>query len=452
MTKPKTKKTSKKPAKPSMKREAPAEKPQKERIVYIPMQASGVRVTEDNSLTYSAVWGCVRIIAETLSSLAWHVLERLPDGGKEPVSNSPVDWMLHTQANPEMAAGTFRETLMANALLWGNGYAEIERDGAGRPVWLWPLPPDRVEVRRDDAGALFYRYWPSTGGAQDFHPRDIFHLKGLGFDGLVGYSVIHLAAQSIGLGIAMETNGSAFFGNGSAPQGILTFPGKASDEALEETGKNWNRRHAGPRKAHSVAVLDQGITYTPVSMSNTDSQWLEGRQFQISEIARWFRVPPHKLADLTRATFSNIEHQSIEFVTDTILPWAKRLEQEADIKLFGRALQGRYFTKLRIESLLRGDLLSRWQAYQLGLDRGVWSINEVRENEDMNGIGPDGDKRLVPLNMQLLERAGEEPVAPKTPAETSDKAEKLMRALMTVLETPEPVAPANRLNGHGVKL
>jgi hypothetical protein len=187
-------------------------------------------------------------------------------------------------------------------------------------------------------------------------------------------------------------------------------------------------------------------------MSNTDSQWLEGRQFQISEIARWFRVPPHKLADLTRATFSNIEHQSIEFVTDTILPWAKRLEQEADIKLFGRALQGRYFTKLRIESLLRGDLLSRWQAYQLGLDRGVWSINEVRENEDMNGIGPDGDKRLVPLNMQLLERAGEEPVAPKTPAEPSDKAEKLMRALMTVLETPEPVAPANRLNGHGVKL
>jgi HK97 family phage portal protein len=432
-------------AKATMKRAAKPTDPQQARIVFMPMQQTGgVRVDEDKALTYSVVWSCVRVIAETIGALSWHVMEEQTNGDKSRVAMSSIEWILHRQANDEMSAGTFRETLLTHALLWGNGYAEIERDGAGRPMWLWPLAPDRMCVDRDDDGRLVYVYHHQTEGPIAYTSREIFHLKGIGFDGIVGYPVVRIAAQAIGLGLAMETNGSSFFANGSRPGGILKYPGKTTPQILDETEQRWQKAYGGPRNANRVAAVDQGLEYVPIANTNVDSQWNESRITQALEICRIFRVPPHKVAELSRATFSNIEHQSIEFVTDTILPWAKRLEQEADTKLFSMQRQGRVFTKLNLDSLLRGDLASRYAAYQIGWDRGWLSNNDILRKEDMNTIGPDGDKRFVPLNMQLLEKAGEEPPTPASapPAAVEPDAEEP--------EDDDKPIVQNRINGHGV--
>lgn len=421
-----------------------------DRIIYVPATKAGVRITHDDALTVSGFWAGVRAISDPISYLSWHVFERSNEG-KQRRENNYIDWLLNSQPNMEMSAGTFREVLLSHAVVWGNGYAEIERDGAGRPIGLWPLPPDRVCVERDDDGVLFYLYYTRTGEPVPIPARDVFHLRGLSFDGLVGYSVVKLAAQSLGLAKAMEENAATFFGNGSKPGGVLKYPGKVSEETRETTRREWMRLHGGPGKAHTVAVLDQGLDYAPLAMSNDDAQMIESRKMSVTEMARWLRVPPHKLYDLERATFSNIEHMSIEFVTDALMPWINRLEQEANVKLFGYGSQGRLFTKLNVKTLLRGDTAAQSALIQQMLDRGVFSINDAREYLDMNTIGPDGDKRFVPLNMQLLEKAGEEPEPPEPPdvtdEEATDDEEDMIDDNSSGEEPGDSVVPQNRLNG-----
>lgn len=410
-----------------------------DRIVYVPMTKAGTRITHDNALTVSGFWAGVRAISDPISYLSWHAFERTRQG-KERRDNLVIDWILNNQANEEMSAGTFRETILAHAISWGNGYAEIERDNSGRPMWLWPLPPDRTYPDRDTAGNLFYWFHPTLGEAVPIPARDIFHLKGLGFDGISGYSVVKLAAQSLGLAKAMEENAASYFGNGSRPSGALTYPGTITPEAREETRKEWMRLHGGPGRSYNIAVLDQGLKYEMFSMSNLDSQMIESRKLSVTEMARWLRVPPHKLYDLERATFSNIEHMSIEFVTDALMPWINRLEQEANIKLFGMNSMGRLFTKINVKTLLRGDTAAQQAFITAMIDRGVFSINDALDYLDMNQIGPDGDKRFVPLNMQLLEKAGEEPEPPPNPALPDDEDE---------TEEDDELIPNNRLNGNG---
>lgn len=412
-------------------------KPEQYRIVYVPKTQAGVRITHDTALTVSAFWAGVRAISDPISYLSWHVFEREGEKGKIRRDDLFLDWILNSQPNSEMAAGTLRETLLAHAISWGNGYAEIERDMSGRPRALWPLPPDRVSPTRDEAGGLWYDYYPSEGPFVPIPARDIFHLRGLGFDGVVGYSVVSLASQSLGLAKAMETNSASFFGNGSRPDGYLKYEGSISPEVRERTRQEWMKVHGGPSKAYTVAVLDNGLTYDGTSMSNEDSQMIESRKLSVTEMSRWLRVPPHKIYDLERATFSNIEHMSIEFVTDALMPWINRLEQEANIKLFGPSSQGRLFTKLNVKTLLRGDTAAQSEFIQGMIDRGVFSINDALEYLDMNTIGPDGDKRFVPMNMQLLEKAGEEPEPPPEPVEDDS-------------EEPESV-PNNRLNGSAAQ-
>lgn len=417
-------------------RSAPTEV-RSDRIVYVPMTKAGTHITHDNALTISGFWAGVRAISDPISYLSWHAFER-QENGKQRRDKLPVDWLLNSQPNEEMSAGTFREILLAHAITWGNGYAEIERDNSGRPMALWPLAPDRTYPDRDEDGNLFYWFHPTNGLPPVPIPaRDIFHLKGLGFDGISGYSVIRLAAQSLGLAKAMEENAATFFGNGSRPDGSLNYPGRLTDEAREDTRKEWVKLHGGPGRAHRIAVLDQGVKYEPFSMSNQDAQMIESRKLSVTEMARWLRVPPHKLYDLERATFSNIEHMSIEFVTDALMPWINRLEQEANIKLFGIGSQGKLFTKLNVKTLLRGDMAAQSEFITAMLDRGVFSINDALEFLDMNKIGPDGNKRLVQKNMQLLEKAGEEPEPPPAPPMPDEESDE-----------EEPV-PNNRLNGNG---
>lgn len=382
---------------------------------------AGVNVNHDNALMFAPVWGCVRIISETLAMLPCHLYERQRSDGDGPEKNvmrwdHPTDWLISTQPNPEMDAGVFWETLLAHCLTWGNGYAEIERDNAGRIIWLWPITPDRVKPDRvNRTGRIIYDIHNSGGANTVLEQREMFHLHGLGYDGLQGYSVIAMAAQSIGLGMAAETFGASFFGNGTEPAGVLKHPGALSDTAYNRVKDSWNERHQGPFNARKPAILEEGMSWERISVPPEDAQFLESRKFQVAEICRWYRVPPHMLADLERATFSNIEQQSIEFVQHTLQPWATRIERAINTQILGSQQRGRMYAKISLQALMRGDTAARAAFYNTLFQMGAISPNEVRALEEMNPV-PGGDKRFVQLNLTTLDKAGEQPEPAAQPA------------------------------------
>lgn len=368
--------------------------------------ASGVSVTPDSALMYSAVWACVRILAESVASLPLVLYERAGQG-KVRAGGHPLYGILHDVANPEMTSFELRETLMGHLATWGNGYAEIEWSVGGWPLALWPLRPDKMVVERltdpitGRPGPLQYRYTlPLGGGTVDFEPWQVLHLRGLGGDGIMGYSPIRMHRESIGLGKAAEEFGSRFFSNDARPGGVLQHPGVLDDEVHKRVKKSWNDVHAGLDNSHRVAILEEGMTFKEVGIPPEDAQFLETRKFQVTDVARIYRVPPHMVADLDRATFSNIEHLSIEFVTHTLRPWLVRIEQRVGLQLLGEEERGRFFAEFLIDGLLRGDILSRYQAYAVGRQWGWLSADDVRERENMNEL-PDGQGHLymVPLNM-----------------------------------------------------
>lgn len=362
------------------------------------VSAAGVSVTADSALTLSAVYGCVRILAETVASLPLFVYERV-DEGKEKAQEHPLYEILHDAPNPLMTAFEFREVLQAHLALWGNAYAEVEYVNSGQVKALWPLQPGNVvEVRRVENNRLVYRYiMPS--GEQVMLPGDrVWHLRGLSSDGLQGYSPVRLMRQAIGLGLATEEFGARFFGNGAVPGGVLAHPGRLDDDAFGRLQTSWRMQHEGLSNAQRVAILEEGMSYEQIGIPPEDAQFLETRKFQVTEIARAFRVPPHMLADLERATFSNIEHQSIDFVVHSIRPWLVRWEQSIRQQLMLERDRERYFAEHLVDGLLRGDTMSRYQAYAVGRQNGWLSANDIRELENQNSID-GGDVYLVPLNM-----------------------------------------------------
>lgn len=370
--------------------------------VYVSPRQAGVTVTEDTALTLAEWWACVNVIARTVAALPWHVYER-STAGREPV-NGMVAWLLNSQPNPEMTAFSFREALMAHVLNWGNGYAEIQRDGAGRPVALWLLTPDRVCVERDpSSGAIVYEVRGDDGVQTVLAQSDVLHLHGLGFDGLVGYSPVRMAARSIGIGMAQDTFAQSFYANGTQLGTLVEMSATMRKDQIDDAERYYNDKHGGPDKAFKVKVAPAGTKVHPMGMPMTDAQFIESRGFSVTAAARWLGVPPHKIADLTRSTNNNIEHQGIEFVTDAIVPWAVRLEQEANVKLFGARAQGRVYTKLAVSALMRGDSKARAEFYRVLVQIGAMSINEVRELEELNGIGQAGDAHLVQINQTTLE-------------------------------------------------
>ena len=382
------------------------------------VRVAGMAVSEQSAMQFAAVWACVRIISETIATLGWHIVREKGDGAREREVNTDRDRILNALANPEMTAFSWREVALTHCLLWGNHYSEIQRDGGGRPKGLYPIDPGRVQVMRDADGALIYVVNGGTEGQETIAARDMLHVHGIGYDGVVGQSVVSHARQSIGSGLAMDQFGGKFYENGAHVGLVLKHPGKLSQNAHETLKASLADKFAGSKNAFQTMILEEGMTPEKLSMTMIDAQFLESRKFQVSEICRWFRVPPHKVADLDRATFSNIEHQSIEFVQDTILPWCRRLEQEIDAKLFGR---WEATTRLNIDTLLRGDIVARYTAYDKGRLGGWLSANDVRRLENLNPI-EHGDIYLQPLN--YIE-AGEipevpEPVAPAMPEEAPD--------------------------------
>lgn len=394
--------------------------------LYGSQSVSGETVNEHTALTYSAVWNAVTLISGTIASLPLHLMQR--SGKTRRIADTKkVYSVLHDEANPLMTAEAFRKVLMSHILTWGNGYAEIVRDGVGDVLQLWPITPDRVKPEMI-GGDIYYRISMQTG--EDIYlSRDrVLHVSGLGFDGFIGYSVVAMARKSFGLGMAMETFGGQFFGNGTNPGMIVTHPGKLSPEAHKNLVASIEAGHAGLGRSHRMMLLEEGMKADKIMIPPNDSQFIESRQFQIPEVARWFNLPPHKLKDLTRSSFSNIEQEQISFVTDSIVPWLVTLEQNYNMQLLSRGDKlgyggGRYYFKHIVEGLLRGDSENRAKFYAVMLDKGVFSINEVRELEDKDPV-EGGDIHLVPLNMTTLENAGEPPEPPAQPvAEPEREAE-----------------------------
>lgn len=383
-------------------------------------RGAGMLVNEATALNSAAVWSCVRIISETVATLGWHVIDNGRDGSRKRIIGTPVDWMLNSQANAEMTAFTWRETALCHVLLTGNHFSEIQRDGGGRPIGLWPLAPGSVKIERNAGGELFYIINAGTQGEATLEARNVLHIHGLGWDGTTGFSVLTVARRSIGAALAQDEFGANFYRNGAHFGAALKHPGKLSENAKDYLKASLKDAFSGAENAFKTLVLEEGMDIAKLTMSMVDAQFLESRKFQVSEICRWFRVPPHKVADLDRATFSNIEHQSIEFVQDTILPWCRRLEQEVDLKLIGDRRQGAISTRLNIDTLLRGDIVSRFNAYEKGRLGGWLSANDVRRLENLNPI-PNGDLYLQPMN--YIEAGTEMPEPKPAPAPAEPAAE-----------------------------
>ncbi|MBO4334432.1 MAG: phage portal protein, partial [Desulfovibrio sp.] len=302
----------------------------------------GIAVTPDRARTYSAVYRATALISQTIGWLPWSVLRDMRQEW-----DHPVHYLLHSRPCKEMSASCFKETLVRDALIWGNGYAEIEFSRNGQPRALWRLLPSRMQIFRSEKSLdVFYRYFTFDGRVYELPQSRIFHLKGLG-DGLIGDSIVGYAAKSIAAGISSEETNNKLMENQLVPAGIITHPGKLSVEAAERLKAQFASKYMGRENAGKPLLMEEGMTFTPVTIRPEDAQFLESRRFSIEEIARWFGVPPHKLADLEHATFSNIEHQSQEFVNDCLMPWCKKLEEEADYKLLRGSANG-YYTKIDV--------------------------------------------------------------------------------------------------------
>lgn len=375
--------------------------------------AAGKRVNERSAMQMTAVYSCVRILAEAVAGLPLHLYRYKEDGGKEKALDHPLYLLLHDEPNPEMSSFVFRETLMTHLLLWGNAYAQIIRNGRGEVMALYPLMPDRMAVDRDDKGQLYYEYTTSAddapiskGSIVRLKPSDVLHIPGLGFDGLVGYSPIAMAKNAIGLAIATEEYGSKFFANGAQPSGVLEHPGTIKDP--QRVRDSWMSQFGGSANSNKIAVLEEGLKYTPISISPEQAQFLETRKFQINEIARIFRVPPHMVGDLEKSSFSNIEQQSLEFVKYTLEPWLVRWEQSIQRTLFSADEKKRYFVRFNVEGLLRGDYASRMNGYAVGRQNGWMSANDIRELENLDRIPAEegGDLYLINGNVTKLKDAG----------------------------------------------
>ena len=374
---------------------------------------SGKRVNERSAMQMTAVYSCVRILSEAVAGLPLHLYQYTDKSSKEKAVENPLYFLLHDEPNTEMTSFVFRETLMTHLLLWGNAYSQIIRNGKGEVMGLYPLMPDRMTVNRDEKGRLYYEYMVSSDDAKTLKdgtvrlsPYDVLHIPGLGFDGLVGYSPIAMAKNAIGLAIAAEEYGSKFYANGATPSGILEYPGTVKEP--DKVRESWNAGFGGSSNAHKIAVLEEGMKYTPISISPNEAQFLETRKFQINEIARIFRVPPHMVGDLEKSSFSNIEQQSLEFVKYTLEPWLVRWEQAMQRSLIPQDDKSKYFIKFNVDGLLRGDYQSRMQGYATARQNGWMSANDIRELENLDRIPAEegGDLYLINGNMMPLSMSG----------------------------------------------
>ena len=407
---------------------------------------SGKPVNEQTAMQTTAVYACVRILAEAIASLPLHVYEYQEDGGKQMVHDHPLYYLLHDEPNPEMTSFVFRETLMSHLLIWGNAYAQIIRDGSGKVLGLYPLLPNKMDVQRDDRGNLYYVYSRNSDENPTFKEygdirlkaEDVLHIPGLGFDGLIGYSPIAMAKNAVGMTLACEEYGASFFANGANPGGVLEHPGVLKDPS--KVRESWNSVYRGVNNAHKIAVLEEGMKYQQIGIPPEEAQFLETRKFQINEIARLYRIPPHMVGDLEKSSFSNIEQQSLEFVKYTLDPWVIRWEQSLQRALLLPGEKGKYFIKLNVDGLLRGDYQSRMNGYAVGRQNGWLSANDIREMENLNPIPDEEGGNLYLINGAMTKLADAGAFAETSEQEEAEEQENQ--------ETPEQKQENYRKRGR----
>jgi len=365
---------------------------------------SGENVTEATALTYAAVWCAVNLYAGTVSTLPLHLLRK--DGNKTlQAKEQRIYRVLHDEFNPYMTAENGRAVMMAHILTWGNCFAEKVYNGMGELVELWPISPNRVTIDMVD-NQIAYRIQVDNERKTFFRDR-ILHIPGLGFDGFQGYSVISMARKSLGLAMALDTFASLYFGNGTHPGVIVKHPGPLSATGHANLKKSLTETYSGLGQSHRLMLLEEGMDIVKVGIPNNDSQFIESRGFQVPEVARWFNLPPHKIKDLTRSSFNNIESEQISFVTDSVLPWLIRLEQNYALQTLTpiQKKQG-YFFRHNVDGLLRGNAKDRSEYYRTMFNIGAMSQNDIREKENWDPID-GGDEYFIPLNMIPLSRLDE---------------------------------------------
>ena len=375
---------------------------------------SGEQVDEKSAMQIATVYACVRLLAESVAQLPLHLYRYTDSGtGKEMAVDHPLYSIIHRQPNPEMTSFTWRETMMVHLLLYGNAYCQITRDGRNSVVRAYPLLAENVEVDRDEHGEIYYIYHAYTDETPGEKNKDIFlrreevlHVPGLGFNGLVGFSPIAMMKNSLGSTLAVEKYGSAFFKNGAQPSGVLEHPGVLKNP--EKIRQNWSDVYGGANNAHKIAVLEEGMSYKAISLPPEDSQFLSTRQFGVEEICRIFRVPPHMVQDLQRATFNNIEHLAIEFVMHTLMPWLVRIEQAIIKDVLIDEEKNEFFPKFNVDGLMRGDYKSRMEGYAVAITNGIMSVNDVRKLEDLDPLDENegGDLHLINGSYTRLSDAG----------------------------------------------
>lgn len=399
-----------------------SEDPRMQQRTVLPYPVAGVMLTPDECLSLGAVWACISVVATSIASCRWNIYRPIGPNRRQLLQDDPLHWVLNTRPNPDMTAIGFREALLMVALPFGNSYAEIVRDGAGRPARLWPLEPYRVQPRRViETDELVYDHLQADGTTVTLPQRDVFHLRGPGLHGLMGENVIARAAKSLAVAAAQERFSASFFGQGANPGGVLenASPKVMTEEQYTRLMNDWAEKKKGPENAHKPMILEDGWHWQGSTVDPQKSQLIEGKQFSVEEICRWFGVPPHKVQHLTRSTLNNIEHQSIEFVRDALTPWCRRIEQEGDYKLIGQkpGVSSQRWCEIDTAPLTAGDAKTRAEAYGLLRQNGIITANEARAHERMNDAGPDGDVMLVQSNLTTVERLVNppEPVAPALP-------------------------------------
>ncbi|MFQ5535464.1 MAG: phage portal protein [Sphingomonadales bacterium] len=386
-----------------MARRTPAPTPQP--AIFMGRSTAGISVTPDSALKYSAVWRAIQVIADTVAGLPMGLFAMPPGGSRELVTGHGVSRLLNVQANPETTAYTLRHVLTAHAVVFGNGYAEIERNRIGEPIALWQLDPLNIEPKRDSGGRLFYEVRSETGEKREMRPQDTLHLRGPSHDGIVGQSLVALANEAIGLGIAIERFGAAFFGNGAQVGGVYQTDQRLSEDAIARMRESLTDRHVGVGKAWKPAILEEGLKFQATTIDPEKSQLKDARLHQVRDIARWFGVPPHKLADLADATFSNVEQQNRAFADEAIKPWTTRWEQELKFKLLIN--EDDLFIRADMFDLIRADIKSLADAFSRLIQVGVFTPNQVREKLDENTMGPEADRLLIQGAMKELGRDSE---------------------------------------------
>lgn len=399
--------------------------PQQQIMHQMPYQVAGVSLTPAQTLELSAVWACISIVATSLGSCRWNIYQPTGPGKRVLLYDDPTAWLLNTRPNPDMTAIGWREAMVMVAMPFGNSYSEIVRDGSGRVAALWPLDADRVMPRRDpETWQLYFEYMEPGGALIKLAARDVFHLHGPSLHGLMGDNVVARAAKSLSVAAAQERHSAAYFGQGANPGGTLEMPPGATlgDKQYERLKADWAEKKKGPENAHKPMVLENGWKWNQSNSDPQKSQLVEARQFSVEEICRWFGVPPHKVQHLLRATFSNIEHQSIEFVNDAVTPWERRLCQEADYKLFPQTRGPWRYTCIDLDPLKEGDAKSQAEADAVWRQNGIKTANEIRERRGMNDAGADGDVLLVQSNLTTVQNIINPP-KPPAPAAPSPPTE-----------------------------